>query len=498
MKLNASLPIIVLFAVFLLFNPFSAYSQSTNGIVLDQETQETIAFATIQIGDNYGVITNDEGVFNISTERFSPNDSLVFSFLGYDRKAIAIKDYNGEKVYLNPNVDTLDEVYVIDKNLDPIAIMEKVNENIPKNYPKQTEKLTIFQRTKNNNKTQNSEISIKKASFIDKQTLRNVNAELKKLSENSKNGSSNIYNDTYFEVYKNENDSLKLDIKKGTKLINLERNTSSENVPNKAFAIIAEKLESSNTFKMRTGIIPMKDSVNLKKTFSKPAKNDSINVYSRNWQTTELLNAFNFGKNTDLTFVTDYKKYEFTIAKVFTYNGELVYVLNFEPKRSSANYSGEIYISAENYAVLKTKYKYAPGKTGRKVNLKFLLGIKYEELEREVMAIFNKNEAGTYGLKYVKTKTKQYYYLDRSFTLIENIKNRSDRMKLKLELLIEGFGNNENELLVINNESITKNAFDQFKQEENVTIQTIEKYDPAIWSNYNIIAPNKAIKDFEN
>lgn len=485
-------------AVCLLLISTVAFSQTISGTVLDQETQETIAFATIQIGDNYGVITNDEGVFNISTERFTPNDSLVFSYLGYNHKAIAIKDYKGEKVYLNPNVDALDEVYVLDKNLNPIVIMERVNENIPQNYPAQTEKLTVFQRSKNNNKTQNSEISIKKASFINKPTIKNINAELKKLSESSKNGSSNVYNDTYFEVYKNENDSLKLDIKKSTKLINLERNTSSDNVPNKAFEIIGEKLKSSNTFKMRTGIIPMQDSVNLKKEFSKRAKNDTVNINSRNWQTSELLNTFNFGKNTDLTFVTDYKKYDYTIDKVFTYNGELVYVLNFKPKRSSANYSGEIYISAENFAVLKTKYKYAPGKTGQKVNLKFLLGIKYEELEREAMAIFNKNKAGTYGLKYVKTNTKQYYYLDRSFTLIENTKDKSDRMKLKLELLIEGFSNNENELLVINNEPIPKDAFDQFKQQKNITIQTIEKYDPAIWSNYNIIAPNKAIKDFEN
>ena len=485
-------------AICLFFISAASFSQTLSGTVIDQETQETIPFATIQIGENYGVITNDEGVFSISTERFTPNDSLVFSSLGYDRKAIAIKDYTGENVYLDSNVDSLDEVYIISKDLDPLIIMQKVNENISENHPQQTAKLTIYQRNKDNNKTQNSDISIKKANFINKQTLRNVNIELNKLSENSKEESSNIYYDTYFEIYKNDQDSLKLDIKKGTKLINLERNTSSENVPNKAFEIIAEKLETDNTFKMRSGIIPMQDSVNLKNQFSKRNKNDSISLYSRNWKASEVLRKFNFEKETDLTFVTNYKKYDYTIAKAFNYNGELVYVLNFKPKRSSANYSGEIYISAENYAVLKAKYQYAPGETGQKMNLKLLLGIKYEELDREVLIIFNKLQTGTYGIKYIKTNTKQYYYLNRSFTFIENTKNRKDRMKLKLELMTEGFANNEIELLVINNEIIPKKTFDQFKQEKYVTIQTIEEYDPAIWSNYNIIAPNQAIKDFEN
>lgn len=474
------------------------FSQSISGTILDKETGETIAFATIQIGDSYGVITNNEGNFEIATSRFKPNDSLVFSFLGYKRQAVAIKDFTEKKVFLVPDVNTLSEIYLIDKNLDPLTIMEKVKENISKNYRTQNEKLSVFERSKNTNKTVNSEFSIKKADFVDKKIVREVNSELESMIAKSKGKSSNTYYDTYLEIYKNDKDSLKVDIKKGTKLINLAKNTSTDNLQNKAFATIANKLESSNSFKLRTGIIPISDSVDLRQTFSVKQKNDTLNIKTKNRQLSRLFEGFGFGKYSDFDFITDYKKYDFTIVKAFSYSDELVYVLDFVPKRGSAKYSGELYVSADTYAVLKAKYKLAEGKTGEKINLKFLLGIKYEELNREVQVIFNRNENSSYSLKYLKTNSEQYMYIDRSFTFIENNKNRSERMKLKLDILSEGINKSENELLVIDSQPITEGDFQKIKQEEKTTVETIEQYDPSLWSPYNIISPNQAIKDFEN
>lgn len=474
------------------------FSQSIAGTILDKETGETIAFATIQIGDSYGVITNNEGNFEIATSRFTPNDSLVFSFLGYKRKAIAIKDFTERKIFLVPDVNTLSEIYLIDKNLDPLTIMEKVNENLSNNYPKQSEKLSVFERSKNTNKTVNSEFSIKKADFVDKKIVREVNAELESMIAKSKGSSSTTYYDTYLEIYKNDADSLKLDIKKGTKLINLAKNTSTDNLQNKAFATIANKLESSNSFRLRTGIIPISDSVDLRKTFSVEQKNDTLNLKYKNQKLSRLFEDFGFGKYSDFDFITDYKKYDFTIAKAFSYSDELVYVLDFEPKRGSAKYSGELYISADTYAVLKAKYKLAEGKSGEKINLKLLLGIKYEELNREVQVIFNRNENNSYFLKYLKTNVEQYMYINRSFTFIENNKNRKERMKLKLDILSEGINKTENEILVIDSNPITAADFEKITQENKTTVETIEKYDPSVWAPYTIISPNQAIKDFEN
>ncbi len=484
--------------LFLFILSISGFSQSISGTVLDRETNETVAFAAVQIGDSYGVITNNEGNFEIDTSRFSPNDSLVFTYLGYKRHAVAIKDFTDKKVFLVPDINTLSEIYLIDRNLDPMTIMGKVQENLSKNHPKQNEKFSVFQRTKENYKTDNSEFAIKKADFVSKKIVKDVNSELALLIQNSKGKSSNIYFDTYFEIYKNEKDSLKLDIKKGTKLINLERNTSTDNLQNKAFATIGAKLESSNSFKLRSGIIPISDSVDLKRTFNASKKADTLNIKDKNREFSNHLSDFGFGKNSDFSFITDYKKYNFTIDKAFSYNDELVYVLHFEPNKGSANYSGELYISADTYAVLKAKYKLADGKRGDKINLKLLLGIKYEELNREVLVIFNRNENSTYSLKYLKTNIEQYIYLNRSFTFIENNKDRKDRMKLKLDILSEGINKTENEILVIDSQPLSMAGFNKINQKTKTSVQTIEKYDPTIWSPYTIISPNQAIKDFEN
>lgn len=485
----------LLVSICILFISSVGLSQTLSGTVIDQETLQTVPFANVIIGDSYGVITNDEGQFNIAIDRFKANDSLVFSFLGYERKAIAISEFPKEKIYLVPSIDNLDEVYLIDKHLDPEQILKKVQENIVKNYGEQYQKWTVFQRLKSTNNAKDLEFKISKADFIDKKTLKELNKELELGAAQSKNNISNIYVDTYYELYKNPTNTVKLSLKKGTKLINRERNTSMENIQTLAMKTIAEKLNSANTFRVRTGIIPVGDSISLKTMFA--SKNDSINNIEKSEEISKILDNYSFGENSNFSFITEYKKYNYTIANAFNYNNEIVYVLQFEPAKRSADYSGEIYVSADTYAILKVKYKIADGRQGKKVNLKLLLGIKFEELSKEVMVIFNKNSDGFYIPKYIKTNTQNYAFFNRSLTFIENA-SRKERIKLKLNIFSESIASEENEFLIIDSESISETEFSNFKPQEKAVIESINKYNPAIWTEYNIISPNQAIKDFEN
>ena len=482
-------------AICLFFIAEASFSQTLSGTVIDQETKETVPFANVLIGDSYGVITNSEGKFEIAIDQFKPSDSLVFSFLGYARQAIAIKDFPQDKIYLTPSIDNLDEVYLIDKNLDVSKILERVNENILKNYGDKYQKWTVFQRSKTTNDAKDLEFKISKADFIDKKTLKELNQDLVSGIKQSKNNTSNIYVDTYFELYKNPENTVKLSLQKGTKLFNREKNNSMENIQTRAMTTIAEKLNSANTFRVRSGVLPLGDSISLKTMFS--SKNDSLDIESKSKQISRILDNYNFDKHSDFNFITDFKKYNYTIANAFNYNNELVYVLQFEPAKNSANYSGELYVSADTYAVLKVKYKIADGRKGRKVNLKLLLGFKYEELSKEVMVIFNKNLDEIYVPKYIKTTTQNYSYFDRSLTFIENAPKK-ERIKLKLDILSEAIVSEENEILIIDSEVISESEYSNFKQDEKGLIETISKYDPEIWAQYNIISPNQAIKDFEN
>lgn len=491
LKLSAAL---IIFSSLFSYNLFG---QTLTGQVIDFDTNETLPFASIQIGKDYGVITNDEGSFEINISRFTHNDSLAISFLGYKTKHIAIKDFPNDPISLVPDASMLSEVFLINKNLNPIEILEKVNENLSANYAGSNRKHTVFERTRNSSKTQNADLHIKKADFVDKKTLNTVNSELNTLSAQSKGNTSTIFYDSYFEALRNEIDSLKIDFKKGTKLINIDKNMSSDQVQAKAFEAIARKLETSNTFKVRSGILPVGDSLDLKKSFITKKENETLSLKYKQRYVSGIFRAFNFNSKTDLDFIKDYNKYNYTLDRAFNYNDELVYVLKFEPKKKG-KYSGEIYISADTYAVLKAEYQLAEGKKGKKMNLKMLLGVKFEELNKKGLVIFSKNEEETYSLKYAKTETEQYYYFNRSFTFIENNKSRKDRMKLKLDILAEGVANNETEFLVIETTPISVPVFTSFSQKEEVPVQIIEKFDPQIWTPYTIITPTQAIKDFEN
>jgi len=483
--------------LFLILTPSYLFSQSVSGLVMDTETKETIPFATVQIGENFGVITNGEGIFEINTERFSAKDSLSFSFMGYEKQQIALKNFNKkDTVFLKQSVNTLDKVYLIDKNLNPETIIYSVKANLAKNYPKTTQKLTAFQRTRQNNHVIDIDFEVKKADFVKKETLKNINTELDSFSKRSKDNSSNIYYDTYLDIYKSAENPFKVDVKKGTKLFNRERSTSSDNIQNKALGIIAKKIESSNSFKLRSGILPMSDSVELKSFFLRKVDTISLKEKSRNISST--FNQYSFGDNTDFDFITDNNKYSYIIKKAIDYNDEMVYVLSFEPDRGSAKYTGDLYISSNTFAVLKMDYKLAEGETGKNLNLKFLLGIKYEETEKSVLVIYQKSTTKKYyNPKYIKVNSKQYTYFNRSLTFIENNKDRQDRIKLKFDILSEAIVNKENEILLLNTEMISESTYENFKQKEVVELETIEQYDPILWESYNIIAPDKAIKEFE-
>lgn len=497
---KTALPRIQISLIGFLFLTTASFSQSLSGTIYDSESGETLPFASIQIGESYGVISNNEGNFEIGISRFSPNDSLVFSFLGYNRKAKAIKDFSGVsgEISLTPHADMLSETFIISKNLNPADILKNVNKHLTTNYPKRNSNHTVFERNKNNHFSENMSLEIKKADFINKQKRNSINAELKNLNQVSKNTESNIYHETFYNLYQNEDNSIKTKIIKGTKLINTSKNTSVDHIQNRAFTTIANQLETTNTFNLRSGIIPIQDSLDLKTAFNPSKKIDSLKIKDKNKALSEVFNEFGFGSKSDFDFITDPTKYEYTIVKGFTYKDEIVYVLQFEPKKKNAKYSGEMYVSADSYAVLKANYRLAEGSKGDKANLKLLLGIKTEELDREILVIFGKHPQGGYHLQYLKANTEQYFYLNRSFSFTENNQSRKNRIKFKIDILAEGINKNENEYLFIDTKQISLQEFQNVSQETKAPIQIIEKYDPEIWKPYTILSPDQAIKDFIN
>ena len=481
----------------------NASAQSTSGTLVDKSTQETIPFATVQLGENYGVITNQEGNFNINTMGFVENDSLVFSSMGYETKSISLKDFKQDTVYLIKNVEELGQVLLLEKNLTAEEIMIKVNENLEKNYGNSLTKSTVFHRQQVGNNFYDMGFKIKKAEFIEKKIRKEFNKSVDSLLSGLKGETSRSFFSNLSEVLVGSNDSLtkdslKVRVLKGTHLVNEEKSLSTDKLQKKVMKTLLEKLKTSNTFKLRTSILTLEDSLDLSEIKMDESEVDSIKPSYIRGQLGWMLKKTADKENFD--FITDYDDYDYTIESISMFDGEPIYIISFVRATGlfsgNGRFAGTLFVSADSFAVVKAIYHFAEGEQGRKLNLKFLLGVKFAQKEQSGTILFQKNENGKYSPKYIQSSQKGYGYFSRKFVLKENDK-RKDRMKLKFDFTIEmDFSQNE-EWVFLNTEPISKSQFHNFEENEGVMEEKIEKYDPKIWEKYNVLSPTKAIREYE-
>src|SRR5690606_38027133 len=104
----------------------SNFAQQISGKVLTK-TNEPIPFATIQIGENHAVITNEEGSFSIDTEGFKASDSVYISCMGFEKIGLELQEFSSKTYKLNEHVNELYEVYLTNKPLTIDSIMYYVN-----------------------------------------------------------------------------------------------------------------------------------------------------------------------------------------------------------------------------------------------------------------------------------------------------------------------------------------------------------------------------------
>lgn len=491
------------------------FSQSVSGTLIDKKTQETIPFATVQLGSNYGVITNQEGDFNIKTTGFSEKDSLIFSSMGYERKAIALKDFTQGDVFLFPSVEQLDEVLLLNKKLTALEVMQKVNENKERNYADSNTEFTVFHRSTNQNTFLDFGFEVRKAEYFDKKTLRKFNTTIDSLAETVKGVPTNFYRAYLAKVV--TGDSVKVNLKKATQLINEKKTKSLDALTKNVMDGIIKNLKTGNTFKVRTGIIPIADSLDVSESFKEEDENDidslktkyisnSIenilpqkSLETKGSSTISIGSGGGSGAGLTFDFITEMDDYEYTIEDISTFNGELIYLISFVPDRGlfsgSGKYTGTLYVSANSFAVLKANYQLAEGEHGAKFKMKFLLGVAFEEKKKSGSIIYEKNDRDKYVPKYIQVAGLRYGYFERFFVLKENAKRR-DRMKLKFKVTLEFNNGYNNEWLFLEAKPIPTAKYISFEENEGIPIEQISKYNPEIWQDYNILAPTEAIREY--
>ena len=477
----------------------STFSQQIKGQIIDAKTNEPIAFATVQFDDNNGVVSNMEGYFSFSLEQLTSEKPLTVSFMGYLTQNITIKELQSKNyiVKLTEAVNQLNTVYLTNKVPSVDSIIARVNRNLTKNYNFSDLKYTLFSRETVFFKANNLDVDIEKSSNFSKKQLDASNKQFKELTNQIVNNPpTQTFTDALTELYLKPDFKGKMKVVQATKLKDRKNNLSLETIQSRVSNIILQHLDSSKTYKVKTGWFKVEDSLSLNKSKIESKETDSTSLSSLKSTNINSISEHLFGGKSQLDFVKDPDIYDYELATITTIDDQLVYVVTFKPRKNRANFKGTLYVNEADYAILKLDYSFAEGKTGEKLNLKLLLGIKYVENVNKGTVIYKKNADGTlYYPYYINSESGQYVYMHRPFKFIEN--NEDSNNKVAFDITIDGSIIEKHEQISLENQLSTDEAFKAIVEAKKVDFIQLKQYDPSLWKDYSILEPLEELKKFK-
>lgn len=478
----------------LLLVSFTTFSQNITGKLLDKNTKKPIAYATIKTGAYSGVISNDEGFFTIYPKKDS--DTLTISCMGYQNRDLTVRDLKllNYNIELAEAINQLSEVYISNKAPNADSIIAKVKRKLAMNYDSSLNKYSIFRRTTDYANFKKLEFEIEKASHVKKSNLESANENLIALSKKIRESDIVNFEDFKGEFYELDKDSSKLIVNKATQLLDSKNDFSSEQIQEKAQNIVLKYLDTTKTYKLKSGLFKLEDSLSLKDENAEENKNKEYKVASLNTDTRSFFKHAQFYEDSFLNKLLDADLYEFTYENVAFNNNQLTYLISFKPKKSKAKYTGQLFINDATYAITQVDYKYFENRHGEKLNLKFVLGVKYIENISTGTLLFEKDSSNIYHPKYLKRTSGSYFYINRDVKFIEN---SSTRNKVSFSFKIEGDNRNKEELLFTANNKLSIKDFEAITQDSVVSYKQLSKFEKTIWDNEQIIEPTLEMKAFE-
>lgn len=478
--------------VFYWFTLYASIGQNLTALVVDKQTGNPIPYAAIKIDEFKGVITNEEGLFSV---KLSDVKFIEVSCLGYEELKITVEDIrsNNYKIELKSAVNQLNEVIISNKLPSIDSIIARTKRNFYNNHNLDLTLLEVFSRQTNYFDFEDFEFDIKKASTLPKNELQELKQNADSLNSAVMKSSSKNFEDFSGKLYILEKDSTKLTVDKLTNLVDRKNDYSVEIIQDKAQIIFLKALDTNTTYKVRTGIFRIEDSLDiemndLKEDYSNTTNNSTLKEQLEY----QLLDARNLD-NYLLGNILDVKNYSFALRDIVYTDGEMAYIMDFKPAKGKSKFAGTLIVMANSYAIKRVDYAFAPGKRGTKVNLKLIAGIKYVEEAENGTIHFSKDSNNLYKPFYIQKETINYVYVNRPFTFVENSKEKN---KFGFNLGIEGRVVQKSELLFTGQSAITPEEFGMITEAKKVNIITLEKYTPSIWEDRQILEPVEEMKTF--
>ena len=472
------------------------WGQSVKSRVIDEKTQEIIPYATVQFGENSGVITNEEGSFSLLLADTSrATDSIFISCLGYEKKGFSLVQGLDSVLQMKPKAIELSEIYLFDNELTVDEIIEKVKERLASNYNDTPTKQQLFFRQSSLNNLRKFDIQFEKSTIkeLDKDLIDSVVSILPK--------GSSYYTESLCDFYRTPEED-KLYIEKAAELYDKNNEGSMEALSKKMEKIFRDNVKSNSYLKIKSGMFGTKVQVDSILEASEEAaeieeefKEDEESHFLSNkkHQLNDLYSGIFYEEDSPLNFLEKSGRYKFHLKGYTAIQDEGVYIIQFAPKRSE-DFRGTAYINIEDFAIVRLEY--ANVNSLKRVRL---LGFHYEETVYRGTTIFEKGPNKKYNLRFMEKVVGKLMGVDRPLKVIEknkHVKGRRKQNELSLNLDIVNQNTEKYELVVFDSNSISTPEFSKVEENEAIKATYLSKYDPEFWEGYTIMEPNKAIREF--
>ena len=413
-------PTIVLgyLSVQILASAVSAISDPVTGLIIDDRTRDPLPFANIiVIGIHKGTVSNAEGRFAFDRKDIPPDDTIQFSYMGYETLRIPISEMNRKnRIRMKQASINLEEVQVSSRTITAKEIVAMAEENFMKNHPRYNLRQELFFHSyeKVPFSTTNG-IKVNKSDFpgLDEENLE----ELLAMMPDEFIG----YQDAIFNIY-NDGDREKLIPSEG---ISLEEGSMEalgremETRLGEMFADIQQTRQDEDIYyQFKSGIFRHKfKGDEVEDSLWNEYLNDTLNYtletseIKKQVQSVLKHNTTPSGKHWE--FIRERGKYEYIKEEVTIYNDEFVYRISFRPKKKG-KFSGEIYISVDDFGIMQVDYAYPEGREDKKFSI---AGFSHQVKSVSGSVIFEKRKSGYYP-KYISAYSHEAAGVDRKFSIL--------------------------------------------------------------------------------
>ena len=469
---------------------FNLKAQSKKIKIIDSISFEPVPFATIFFSNNNGIISDENGLFELIPEQYSKKDSLFVSSMGFEPKQFSLDIFNDSIIRLVPKTISLKNVVVTNNQLSSNEIIDSVKLYIDKNYNFNITENKLFFRQEFNQELKKFKLNKFKSTIKDL-TAESMDRMTDNLPKKSKNELESL---SYYYVNSNI-DVPKIKLIKSRRTNDDNESDLSKSLGDKLEKSLRENLKSNSYFKIRSGWLPFSgdltfnglweiDSTNqdqlnkLKEEEVKRKENFSIGQKGR-IQSVYLKSFFN--PNSDLNFILKSKNYIFSDSELTYLGNELVYVIECYPKRGD-KYKGTIYVNSDDFAVVRIDYE------NIKPLSKFkLLGVSFSSNLEKGRMVFSKFENEKYSLSYYQNSRGNNISIKRPFKIIEKnkfVKGRKKQNQISAKLDFASSSIYNTELQVFRVRSIEETQFEEIDEKNQVLPIYLEEFKKDFWEGF--------------